>query len=309
MFRLRKSTKYLIIIAVILATGYFAVKISGITTIFNSSIPAIIIDDDHAEKVFEKLDNEKKIKMIYNAVDLKVFTRAIQDIYTKYSISPQYSNITGNYYVSIFDYPKEHSEEVMDDLRHLQTLNREFLASADPEKFKINIDDHIANKVRVKRTLEKKIDNAILMSDERISNFNQELTRIQLEIDSLNNQKNMIQQLADNNLVYLVTTRITAPSDSVIQKRRFNLLKNFILYYFAFLIAGILFLIVFNYFFLFLLYLMRILGIKTSRSSSGGYNYGGQSYRSKYYYRRPKKVKRIYKDSDGNIIKQKVSKE
>jgi hypothetical protein len=54
---------------------------------------------------------------------------------------------------------------------------------------------------------------------------------------------------------------------------------------------------------------MSLLGIRTARSSSGGYNYGGQSYRSKYYYRRPRKVKRIYKDADGNIIKQKVTKE
>jgi len=309
MFRLRKSTKYIIIAVLILAAGYLAVKMSGINGILDQKIQVIKMDDDKAARVFDSLENEKKIKMIYNSTDLAGFTGSIQDFYVKYDISPLYSNITAGYYVSIFSYPGSLSENVMTDLRQLENLNHEFLASADPNSFKINIDEHIANKKRVKRTLEKKIDNAILLSDERITQYSSNLTRIQMEIDSLNNQKNIIQGLADNNLVYLVTQQLAVSGDKAVRTKRIGMVRNFVIYFIVFLLLSILVLTILNFFFFMLLKFMGMLGIKTSRSSSGGYNYGGQSYRSKYYYRRPKKVKRVYKDSEGNIVKQKVSKE
>lgn len=309
MFRLRKSTKIVIIILLIAAAGYFSVRISNIETIFSSGITKIKIDDRQADNIFQKLDNDRKIKLLYSTSDLTGFTSALNNIYAENNISPHYSNNTANYYVSIFDYPKTITDSIMTRLRNLQNLNNEFLESADPDKFEINIDDHIANKERVKRTLEKKIDNAIIMSDERIDHYNQQLTNIQMQIDSLRNKKNIIADLSSKNLVYLQVKNTPASGEYVLRTRRLKLIRNFLLYFVAFLFISVILLIAVNYFLILLLKLMQLLGIKTARSSSGGYSYGSNSYRSKYSYSKPKKVKRIYKDSEGNIIKQKVSKE
>ncbi len=309
MFRLKKSTKYIIAIIIIAASIYIAARLSDIQNIFNQKIINISIDDNRAEEVFANAANDKKIKLLYSTSDLKTFNINLQKIYGKFNIYPLYANNTYNYYVSVFDFPDSLSDRIMTDLRNLNKLNQEFLDSADPDKYKINIEDHIKNKERVKRTLENKIDNAILLTEDRISKYNENLTKIQLEIDSLRNQQKIIKSLADNKLVYIASLYQDASQQFTLRTRRINIIKNFLLYFLAFLLISILLLIIGNYFFLLLFKLMRLLGIRTSRSSSGGYSYGGYSYKSRYYYRRPKKVKKIYKDADGNIIKQKISKE
>ncbi|MCF7911005.1 MAG: hypothetical protein K9M99_00630 [Candidatus Cloacimonetes bacterium] len=309
MFRLRKSTKYIIIIVIIGVAVYFAARLSDIQNIFSHKITVSKIDDIRAETVFENAGNDKKIKLLYTTPNLKEFNFALQNIYGKYGINPQYANDTQSYYVSVFDFPDSLSDKIMTELRGLERLNQEFLDSADPEKFKINIEDHIKNKERVKRTLENKIDNAVLLTEDRITKYNENLTNIQLEIDSLRNQQKIFNSLVDNKLVYVASLYQDNSQQITLRTRRINMVKNFLLYFLIFLIISILLLIVANYFVIMLFKLMQLLGIKTSRSSSGGYSYGGNSYKSRYYYRRPKKVKKIYKDEDGNVIKQKVTKE
>jgi hypothetical protein len=309
MFRLKKSTKYIIVIVIIVVAIYFATRLSDIQNIFNHKIAVNKIDDSRAEDVFVNANNDKKIKLLYSTSNLTEFNTALQKIYGKYDINPQYANDTRNYYVSVFDFADSLSDQVMADLRGLERLNQEFLDTADPDNFKINIEDHIENKERVKRTLENKIDNAVLLTEDRINKYNQNLTNIQMEIDSLKNQQNIIKSLIDNKLVYVASLYQDTSQRLTLRTRRINMVKNFLLYFMAFLIISILVLVVANYFFIFIFKLMHLLGIKTSRSSTGGSNYGGTSYKSRYYYRRPKKVKKIYKDENGNIIKQKVSKE
>ena len=309
MFRLKKNTKYIIAVLIIAASIYIAAKLSDIQNIFNQRIVTIKIDDSRAEEVFNNAANDKKIKLLYSTSDLKSFNVNLQKIYGKYNINPLYANNTYNYYVSVFDFPDTLSDLIMTDLRNLNKLNQEFLDSADPDKYKINIEDHIKNKERVKRTLENKIDNAVLLTEDRISKYNDNLTKIQLEIDSLRNQQKIIKSLAENKLVYVASLYQDTSQQLTLRTRRINMVKNFLLYFVMFLFISILLLIIANYFFLLLFKLMRLLGIRTSRSSSGGYSYGGYSYKSRYYYRRPKKIKKIYKDADGNIIKQKITKE
>lgn len=310
MFRLRKSTKYIVVIIIIAVSIYFAAKLSGIQNIFETRISISKIDDERAEKVFKNAGNDKKIQLNYSTTNLKEFNNTLQKIYADFNINPLYANDTRNYYVSVFDFPDSLSDQVMTKLRSLDKLNQEFLETADPEKFKINIEDHIENKERVKRTLENKIDNAVLLTEDRISKYNENLTDIQLEIDSLRNQQKIFKNLVNNKLVYVATVYQDASQQVTLRSRRMNMVKNFLIYFLIFLIISILLLIIGNYFFLMSFKLMRMLGIKTSRSSSGGYSYGGgNSYKSRYYYRRPKKVKKIYKDENGNIIKQKVTKE
>jgi len=309
MFRLRKSTKYIVVIIIIAASIYFAVKISGIQNIFNTRITVSKIDDKRAEEIFKNAGNDRKIKLQYTTSNLKDYNKNLQGIYADFDINPHYANDTSNYYVSVFDFPDSLSDQVMTKLRSLDKLNQEFLETADPEKFKINIEDHIENKERVKRTLENKIDNAVLLTEDRISKYNENLTNIQLEIDSLRNQQMILKNLINNKIVYISSIYQDASQKVTLRSRRINMVKYFLLYFFIFLIISILLLIIGNYFILMTFKLMRILGIRTSRSSSGGYSYGGNSYKSRYYYRRPKKIKKIYKDENGNIIKQKVTKE
>ena len=309
MFRIRKSTKYIVVIVIIAVSIYFAATLSGIKNICETKISVSIIDDESAENAFKNAGNDKKIQLNYTTSNLKDFNNSLQKIYADFDINPLYANDTRSYYVSVFDFPDSLSDQVMTKLRGLEKLNQEFLETADPEKFKINIEDHIENKERVKRTLENKIDNAVLLTEDRISKYNDNLTNIQLEIDSLRNQQKIFKNLINNKLVYVATLYQDASQQVTLRSRRMNMAKNFLLNFLILLIISILLLIIANYFFLWIFKLMRMLGIKTSRSSSGGYSYGGNSYKSKYYYRRPKKVKKIYKDENGNIIKQKVTKE
>jgi hypothetical protein len=311
MFRLKKSTKYLIVILIVAVSVYLAARLSDIQNIFNQKTSVVQIDDKRAEQVFNEARNDKKIKLFYSSEDLKAFNANLQKIYASFNINPLYANDTKNYYVSVFDFPDSLSDQVMSVLRNLNKLDQEYLDSADPDKFKINIEDHIKNKERVKRTLENKIDNAVMLTEDRISKYNDNLTRIQLEIDSLRNQQKIIKTLVDNNLVYLASIFQNSSQQTALQTRRINMVRNFFLYFLIFLLFSILLLVIANYFIILLFSLMRLLGIRTARSSSrsnyGGY--GGYSYKSRNYYRRPKKVKKIYKDADGNIVKQKISKE
>lgn len=309
MFRLRKSTKYILVIAILAVSIYFAAKLSGIQYIFETSASVSKIDDERADKAFKNAGNDKKIQLNYTTSNLIDFKNSLQEIYADFDINPLYANDTKSYYVSVFDFPDSLSDQVMTKLRRLEKLNQEFLETADPEKFKINIEDHIENKERVKRTLENKIDNAVLLTEDRISKYNDNLTNIQLEIDSLRNQQKIFKNLINNKLVYVAALYQDASQQVTLRSRRVNMAKNFLLYFLLSLIISILLLIIANYFFIWIFKLMRMLGIKTSRSSSGGYSYGSNSYKSKYYYRRSKKVKKIYKDENGNVIKQKVTKE
>jgi len=311
MFRLRKSTKYIVVIAIIAVSIYFAARLSGIQNIFETSASVSKIDDEETENAFKNAGNDKKIQLNYTTSNLEDFKNSLQKIYTDFNIQllRDKNNEDKNYYVSVFDFPDSLSDQVMTRLRSLEKLNQEFLETADPEKFKINIEDHIENKERVKRTLENKIDNAVLLTEDRISKYNDNLTNIQLEIDSLRNQQKIFKNLINNKLVYVAVLYQDASQQVTLRSRRINMVKYFLLYFFIFLIISILLLIIGNYFILMTFKLMRMLGIRTSRSSSGGYSYGGNSYKSRYYYRRPKKIKKIYKDENGNIIKQKVTKE
>ena len=310
MFRLKKSTKYIIVALMVAVSAYFAARFSGLLNIFNLKTSHVEVDDQRAEEFFENARNDKKIKLLYFTTNLNSFNHDLQVIYNKYGLIPKYAKNTSNYNVSIFDFPDSLSDLVMSDLRNLDNLNQEFLDTSDPDEYKINIQEHITNKERVKRTLENKIDNAVLLTEDRISKYNDNLTRIQLEIDSLRNQQKIIKTLADNKLVYITSLFRDASQSANLRIRRINIIRNFLIYFLAVLVITILILVIANYFIAFVFRIMRMLGIKTARSSSGGYSYGsGYSYKSRYYYRRPKKVKKIYKDADGNIIKQKVSKE
>jgi hypothetical protein len=309
MFRLKKSTKYAIVLIIIAASVYVAVALSNIDDIFNQSVTVHKIDDARAETIFENAANDKKIKLFYSTSNLISFKNNLQYIYTEYNINPLYANNTKGYYVSVFSFPDTLSDSIMTELRSLEKLNQEFLDTSNPDKYKINIEDHIENKLRVKRTLENKIDNAILLSEDRISRYNNDLTKIQLEIDSLRNQQTIFKSLSEDKLVYVASLLMDSSQQFTLRTRRLNMIKNFIVYLAAALIASIILLIIAHYFLLLLLKIMSLLGIKTARSSSGGYSYGGYSYKSRNYYRKPKKVKKVYKDADGNIIKQKISKE
>lgn len=288
MFRLRRDTKYVIILLVILISVFLGIKRSNLNDAFTRK--QVRIDTSSAEKIFKNSTTIMKIQMKFNVNNLETINTILSKIFTKEDISIKLSETKGNHQIIIFEYPNTLRETVLSQLRNVEGFASENIRSISSSPFNANIKENLKNNQLAKTRIQELINKST--SPDRVAEFRVQLDRVQATIDSLMNQ-NIIQKHIEKYDVIMITSIKQADGDTNLKQS----IKTFILTTFVVLVILIIGMIFIYYITILLIKLMTAMGIKTARSSSGSYNY---NYKQKGYGR---KVKRIYKDEDGKTIK------
>ncbi len=288
MFRLRRDTKYVIILLVILISIYMGMKRSNLSDAFTQK--QIRIDTSNAEKIFEKSSTITKIQMKFNVNEMKIINTTLSEIFDREDISIKLSETKGNYQTIIFEYPNTLQETILSQLRNIEGFASENIRSIPSSPFNADIKENLKNNQLAKTRIQELINKST--SPDRVAEFRIQLDKVQTTIDSLMNQKT-IQKHNEKFDVIMITTIKQTDGDTNLKQS----IKTFIVTTFVVLLILIIGLIFIYYITILLIKLMAAMGIKTARSSSGSYNYNDKR---KGYGR---KTKRIYKDEDGKTIK------
>lgn len=288
MFRLRRDTKYVIILLVIFISVYLGMKRSNLNDAFTRK--QVRIDTSSAEKIFENSTTIMKIQMKFNLKDLETINTVLSEIFIKEDISIKLSETKGNHQMIIFEYPNTLRETILLQLRNVEGFASENIRSIPSSSFNANIKENLKNNQLAKIRIQELINKST--SPDRLAEFRIQLDRVQATIDSLMHQ-NIIQKHNEKYDVIMITFIKQTNGDINLKQS----IKTFVLTTFVVLVILIIGLIFVYYVTILLIKLMAAMGIKTTRSSSGSYSY---NYKRKGYGR---KIKRIYKDEDDKTIK------
>jgi hypothetical protein len=288
MFRIRRDSKYIVIIVVIALSVYLGLRKSNLKNIFIQQ--RVSVDTSVAQKIFESSSNIRKLKMTYNVEELVDINSFLAEILEYKDTSAKYSDSKGSYHLLVFEFHNTNFNEIMMKLRQVNGLDSENIQSASTTLFSANIEENLKNNQLAKKRVQELMNKST--SDEKIARLSLQLEKIQTKIDSLKNQNEIRKHNSEYDLVML--TAVKQVSDGGLKKS----LRVFVVTTFVVLIALIIGLIIFYYITVLLIKLMAAMGIKTARASASGYGY---SYRRRPYGRQ---VKKIYKDEDGKTIKE-----
>ena len=258
MFRLRRDTKYIVIIGIIVISVYLGLKRSNIKNVFIQS--KVIMDTSVAQKMFESSSNIKKIKMTYNVKDLADINSLLVGFLEYEDTSAKYSDSKSSYHLLVFEFHNTYYSEIMTKLRQVNGLDTENIRSASTIMFSADIEESLKNNQLAKKRVQELINKST--SDETISRLRLQLEKIQTKIDSLKNQNETQKYNSEYDLVML--TAVKQVSAGGLKKS----LKVFVLTTFVVLITLIIGLIIFYYITILLIRLMAAMGIKTARGSA-----------------------------------------
>ena len=292
MLRLRKDVTFLIILLVILISFYFSNKRSGLTDAFS---PRKVSNDTKvANKVFENSENKRKISLQFMIDDNKEFSSVLNDIVFIEGVTMKYSDTKDNFQQHILEIPKMEAQDVVTNLRKVKTLTKENIKTSPFSAFEANVEENIKNNIITKNRIQNMINRTT--SPQSMANFRLQLDGVQTKIDSLNNLKTIQTHNTEYDLIY-----ISAAKNIVGEGRLSKAVKNFFLNTILILLFMTLVLVIVYFFFIGMIKLMAVMGIKTIRGSSSNYNYG--------YNRGKKKIKRKYVSQEEAEIMQEEEKE
>jgi len=285
--RVKNGTKYFIIFFIIAASVFLGVKRSNINKSFSAK--TVIINDEKEMQKFNAAPNYQKIKLTYNIQDFKTAKRKFETILAKYSKKIEASK-SENFVLVIAETPDSTTNEMLKELREIKGITSDETNNYEPQDVSINITEHLANKKLVKNRIKLDLENTGKhLSEDRINRMEKNLTTLQTEIDSLNNQVNIQKRNSENNLIFIKAVRMNTENLLLSSSKTFVLTTLIVL---VLLSMGFVF---FYYVMIFFLNLMKKMGLKTTTSSGkSSYNY------NKYYGygRKNRKIKRIYKDKN-----------
>lgn len=288
MIRMRRETKYIIIIMVIVISLFLGLKKSNLLNSFQSRKQ--IVENKEAKKIFNAAENKKKIALEFRMDDPTKIDQKVNELLAEGKIGMKYSDAKSNQKSYVLVVADSSYSVVLQELKEIHLPQSENLKTAPDDKYATNIKANVENQKISKKRIQELINRST--SPERMKLFRSQLERIQTKIDSLENQINIQKANKENNVILLTAFgKMTGPSIG-------SSIKSFVKTTFLVLIALVIALVIFYYFMVLMIKLMSILGIRTSRGSSSSYgSYGNYNYnRYKSYGRR---VKRVYKDKDG----------
>ena len=287
MFRIRKEMKLVLVVFTILFSIYLGVKRSNLDKIFIQA--DVEIDLSAANDIFENSFNNNKIRFEYHVEDLSEINSLLSEINKTKNNSTLYSEIKGNYNLTVFEVPAETSGELLSKLRNVVGISNENIQRAGMVMVSTDLKENLNNNVIAKKRIQNLINDSV--SPDRITSFRKQLDVIQAKIDSLSIQKDIQKHNAEFDIVLLSAVK-SINGNAVLRSS----MSVFILTTIASLTLLVIGLIISYYIFVLMYKLMLVLGIRTSRSSRSyhSYNY------NKGYGRR---TKRLYKDKDGKVIK------
>jgi len=288
MFRIRKEIKIFLILFTILISLFIGIKRSNLDKIFVQV--NVTIDQSTANDIFENSFNNNKMKFEYFVEDISEINTLLYEIGKTKKAITLYSEIKNNYNLKVFEIPAEISDEILTKLRNIDGLNNENIQKAGLITKNTDLKENLNNNQIAKKRIQNLINGSV--SPDRLTSFRRQLDIIQEKIDSLSIQEDIKKHNAEFSVVMISAVK-NVNGNATLR----NSLSIFLLITIASLILIIIGLIISYYIFVLMYKLMLILGIRTSRSGSSNYNY---NYNKKGYDR---KVKRIYKDKNGKVIK------
>lgn len=289
MIRLKRGTKYFIVIAIFAVSLFVGLRKSDLIDSFSHK--TVLKRDQAAERIFKNADNIKKIRCSYNLPDKK-FLQDIKEVFQTDELNKKYWSSQGYYNVGILEVPDSLLDGVLAELKSVKGFSSEKIITNDKPVINVDVKEHLENAKISKQSIIDGISDKRLTPN-RLKDYRTELRSVQSEIDSL---KNLVNIKKFNENINLILLDIVTPHVDTTLKRS---IQEFIFTTLVTLIALIILVAFFYFVMVFILYLMKRFGIRTSHSSTGSYNYN-YSYGSKYYRRRPKKVKRIYKTKESD---------
>lgn len=287
MFRIRKEMKLVLVVFTILFSIYLGVKRSNLDKIFIQA--DVEIDLSAAKDTFENSFNNNKIYFEYQVEDLTEINSLLSELNKTENASILYSEIKGNYSLTVFEVPAETSGELLSKLRNVVGISNENIQRAGLVMESTDLKENLNNNQIAKKRIQKLINDSV--SPDRIIRFRSQLDVIQAKIDSLSIQKDIQKHNAEFDIIML--SAIKSINGNAVLRSSMSI---FILTMIASLTLLVIGLIISYYIFVLMYKLMLVLGIKTSRGSRSNYSY---NY-NKGYGRR---TKRIYKDKDGKVTK------
>ena len=288
MFRIRKETKLFLVVVTIVLSIFLGIKRSNLDKIFIQS--DVKIDLSKADDIFENSFNNKKIRFEFHVDDLTEINTLLTDVSTMDNANILHSELKSTYNLSVFEIPIDASDDVVSKLRSIDGISNESIQKAGIVMVNTNLKENLNNNQIAKKRIQKLINESV--SPDRITSFRNQLDMVQAKIDSLGIQEEIQKHNAEFDIIMLSAVR-NINGNAALRSS----LSVFILTTIASLLLIIVGLIISYYIFVLMYKLMLVLGIRTSRGSSSNYNY---NYNKKGYGR---KVKRVYKDADGKVIK------
>ncbi|MCK5052052.1 MAG: hypothetical protein KAS53_10050 [Candidatus Cloacimonetes bacterium] len=286
MFRIRKEMKLVLIVGTILFSLYLGIKRSNLDKIFIQD--DVKIDLSSANDVFENSFNNNKIKFEYQVEDLTEINTLLAEISKTENTITLYSEIKNNYNLTVLEVPTEISDETLIKLRDIVGLSNENIQRAGMIKISTDLKENLNNNQIAKKRIQNLINESV--SPDRLTSFRSQLDVIQAKIDSLSIQEDIQKHNAEFDIIMLSAVKNISGNAALSSSMSIFLLTT--IASLILLIAG---LIICYYIFVLMHKLMLVLGIRTSRSKISNYGYNKKGY--------GRKVKRIYKDKDGNVIK------
>lgn len=286
MFRIRKEVKLVLVVFTILLSVYLGMQRSNIDKVFVQS--DVSVDQDKAKEIFNQSKNNRKIKFEYETKDLTEINTLLSNISNLEKTNILHSEIQDQYNLSVFEISAENSDELLNNLRNVAGVNNESIQKTGLITVNTDLKENLNNNKIAKNRIQNLINESV--SPDRITSFRNQLDIIQAKIDSLSVQEEIQKHNADFD-IFMVTAVKSRNGNSILRRS----LSVFVLTTIASLILIIVALIISYYIFVIMYKLMLVLGIRTSRGTSSNYNYYKKGYE--------RKVKRVYKDEDGNVIK------
>jgi len=286
MFRLRKEMKLFLVVFTILFSIYLGIKRSNLDKIFVRT--EVKIDLSTANDIFENSLNNKKIKFEFQVENMTEITSLLSDISKMENSNILHSEQKNTYNLTVFEIPTDISDEMITKFRSIVGISNENIQKAGMVLVNTNLKENLNNNQIAKKRVQNLINESV--SPDRITSFRNQLDMIQSKIDSLSIQEDINKHNAVFDLVMLSAIKNTKGNDVLRGS-----LTIFILTTIVSLILIIVGLIISYYIFVIMHKLMLVLGIRTTRGEGSNYNYNKKGY--------GRKVKRIYKDSEGKVIK------
>lgn len=288
MFRIRKEIKLFLVVFTILLSLYLGIKRSNLDKIFVQA--DVKIDLSTANDIIENSFNNKKIRFEYQVEDLAEINSLLSDIRKMDHTNILHSEQKNIYNLSVFEIPTDISDEIIVKLRNINGVSNESIQKAGMVMVSTNLKENLNNNQIAKKRIQNLINESV--SPDRITSFRNQLDKVQAKIDSLSIQEEIQKHNAEFDIVMLSAVK-NINGNAVLRSS----MSIFLVTTIASLILIIIGLIIGYYIFVLMYKLMLILGIRTSRSGGSNYNY---NYGRSGYGR---KVKKVYKDKDGNVIK------
>lgn len=290
-----KHFKILLVFIVILIAGVYARYGSRFTRQHDVPVEVQRIGRD-----FRNAKNQTKHEMQFNVTNMNDFLSLINNIEEEHDKSMNILRKQSGVgtFIYLVEIHKDYFNKIINTLRSYETETAKKEQSYRSSDFNVNLKDRLEiNEALKKRYLyELEKSRQVLVSNRLESQLNS----VQASIDSLQIAIKEQEYNTNHNLLYLTVNQVESGAKTILGFTA-GFATRFLVSFIGLTIGLFVVLWLFNL----VLRAMSMMGIQTSTGKvgkGGSYKYGSYKYGGSYggYGSSKRKVKRVYKDKDGN---------